>query len=265
MRMPRFSAWAPLFAAWDTELARQGLRGLEACLGFTLGRREVDRVVVGVDAKDGLFYKPQTTLAGIVQKHTGTGDFNAPQVQLDAIQALRAQVEQATPRGRHQHHGRAGAGHDAPGGGVRDLDAQQRRERVRPAADAGAGHVRVVQHVVHRIDAQLRGELAEHARPVGDEGEPLGVPGVGALLERVAGDRAARAGARDADGGVAGGGRRGDDLLAARGRKDDHRRDDFRRCRLSPGDAAVGGDREIYGAIAGAGCSSRDRDPVSFR
>ncbi len=46
--------------------------------------------VKGVDAKDGLFYKPQTTLAGIVQKHTGTGDFSAPQVQLDAIQALRA-------------------------------------------------------------------------------------------------------------------------------------------------------------------------------
>jgi hypothetical protein len=45
--------------------------------------------VKGVDAKDGLFYKPQTTLAGIVQKHTGEGDFDAPKVQLDAIQALR--------------------------------------------------------------------------------------------------------------------------------------------------------------------------------
>lgn len=46
--------------------------------------------VKGVDARDGLYYKPQTTLAGIVQKHTGSGDFNAPQVQLDAIKALRA-------------------------------------------------------------------------------------------------------------------------------------------------------------------------------
>jgi hypothetical protein len=45
--------------------------------------------VKGVDAKDGLFYKPQTTLTGIVQKHTGEGDFDAPKVQLDAIQALR--------------------------------------------------------------------------------------------------------------------------------------------------------------------------------
>ena len=46
--------------------------------------------VKGVDAKDGLFYKPQTTLEGIVQKHTGEGDFIAPQVQLDAIKALHA-------------------------------------------------------------------------------------------------------------------------------------------------------------------------------
>jgi hypothetical protein len=46
--------------------------------------------VKGVDAKDGLFYKPHTTLAGIVEKHTGEGDFIAPQVQLDAIKALRA-------------------------------------------------------------------------------------------------------------------------------------------------------------------------------
>ncbi len=46
--------------------------------------------VKGVDAKDGLFYKPQTTLAGIVEKHTGTGDFDAPKVQLDAIRALRS-------------------------------------------------------------------------------------------------------------------------------------------------------------------------------
>lgn len=46
--------------------------------------------VKGVDAKDGLYYKPQTTLAGIVQKHTGEGDFNAPKAQLDAIRALRA-------------------------------------------------------------------------------------------------------------------------------------------------------------------------------
>lgn len=46
--------------------------------------------VKGVDAKDGLYYKPQTTLAGIVQKQTGEGDFDAPAVQLDAIKTLRA-------------------------------------------------------------------------------------------------------------------------------------------------------------------------------
>jgi hypothetical protein len=46
--------------------------------------------VKGVSARDGLFYEPQTTLAGIVEKHTGSGEFNAPQKQLDAIKALRA-------------------------------------------------------------------------------------------------------------------------------------------------------------------------------
>jgi hypothetical protein len=46
--------------------------------------------VKGVDTRDGLFYKPQTTLQGIVEKHTGSGDFDAPQKQLDAVKALRA-------------------------------------------------------------------------------------------------------------------------------------------------------------------------------
>jgi hypothetical protein len=42
--------------------------------------------VKGVDAKDGLFYKPQTGLTGILEKQTGEGDFNAPAKQLAAIQ-----------------------------------------------------------------------------------------------------------------------------------------------------------------------------------
>ena len=46
--------------------------------------------VKGVDAKDGLYYKPQTTLGGILEKNTGEGDFDAPKVQLDAIQARRS-------------------------------------------------------------------------------------------------------------------------------------------------------------------------------
>ncbi len=46
--------------------------------------------VKGVDARDGLYYKPLTALQGIVEKQTGKGDFNAPQYQLDAIKALRA-------------------------------------------------------------------------------------------------------------------------------------------------------------------------------
>ncbi|MCL4819880.1 MAG: S46 family peptidase [Vicinamibacteria bacterium] len=47
-------------------------------------------VVKGVDGKDGLWLKPQTTLKGIEQKHTGEGEFDAPDVQLHAIQELRS-------------------------------------------------------------------------------------------------------------------------------------------------------------------------------
>lgn len=46
--------------------------------------------VKGVSPRDGMFYTPQSTLAGIVEKHTGEGEFDAPQRQLDAIAALRA-------------------------------------------------------------------------------------------------------------------------------------------------------------------------------
>jgi hypothetical protein len=46
--------------------------------------------VKGVDARDGLYYKPQTTLRGILEKNTGEGDFDAPKAQLDAIRALHA-------------------------------------------------------------------------------------------------------------------------------------------------------------------------------
>jgi hypothetical protein len=45
--------------------------------------------VLGVDSVDGLFYKPQTTLAGVVAKQTGQGDFDAPKLELEAIKALR--------------------------------------------------------------------------------------------------------------------------------------------------------------------------------
>ena len=46
--------------------------------------------VSGVDSKDGLAYKPQTTLAGIVEKQNGSGEFDAPQRELESIQAVRA-------------------------------------------------------------------------------------------------------------------------------------------------------------------------------
>jgi hypothetical protein len=43
--------------------------------------------VKGVDARDGLFYKPHTGLKGILEKQTGEGDFNAPQKQIEAIRS----------------------------------------------------------------------------------------------------------------------------------------------------------------------------------
>jgi hypothetical protein len=46
--------------------------------------------VQGVDGKDGLFLKPQTTLAGIPPKHTGEGEFDAPDRLLEAIEKLRS-------------------------------------------------------------------------------------------------------------------------------------------------------------------------------
>ena len=46
--------------------------------------------VLGVPARDGLIYSPQTTLAGVEEKATGEGEFNAPKAELEAIKALRA-------------------------------------------------------------------------------------------------------------------------------------------------------------------------------
>jgi hypothetical protein len=45
--------------------------------------------VLGVDGKDGVYWKPFTTLAGIEQKHTGEGEFDAPAAEMEAIEALR--------------------------------------------------------------------------------------------------------------------------------------------------------------------------------
>lgn len=53
-------------------------------LRVTFGR------VQGVSPRDGLAYLPQTTLQGVVEKHTGKGEFNAPERLLAAIRALRA-------------------------------------------------------------------------------------------------------------------------------------------------------------------------------
>ncbi len=45
--------------------------------------------VMGYSPRDALSYTPFTTLEGIVEKHTGKGEFDATQKQLDAIKAKR--------------------------------------------------------------------------------------------------------------------------------------------------------------------------------
>jgi hypothetical protein len=45
--------------------------------------------VKGVEPRDGIFFLAQTTLAGILQKATGKGEFDAPPAELQAIEALR--------------------------------------------------------------------------------------------------------------------------------------------------------------------------------
>jgi hypothetical protein len=46
--------------------------------------------VEGAAPRDGLRWEPQTTLAGILEKNTGEGEFAAPPALIDAIQELRA-------------------------------------------------------------------------------------------------------------------------------------------------------------------------------
>lgn len=53
-------------------------------LRVTFGR------VMGVDPRDGMRYLPQTRLAGVIEKHTGEGEFDAPARLLEAEKALRA-------------------------------------------------------------------------------------------------------------------------------------------------------------------------------
>lgn len=46
-------------------------------------------LVKGTPAADGVYYTPQTTLAGLIAKHTGEGEFDVPDAELEAVQSLR--------------------------------------------------------------------------------------------------------------------------------------------------------------------------------
>lgn len=80
-------------------LERLGARYAEAVLEKSGGLTAPDangtlRVtygrILGVAERDGLIYSPQTTLAGVAEKTTGAGEFNAPKRELDAIAAQKA-------------------------------------------------------------------------------------------------------------------------------------------------------------------------------
>jgi aryl-alcohol dehydrogenase-like predicted oxidoreductase len=49
-RPPRFVRWKPLWDKWDKWLSYSGLTPIQACIGFVLAQRDIDRVVVGVDS-----------------------------------------------------------------------------------------------------------------------------------------------------------------------------------------------------------------------
>ena len=71
----------------EAVLAKAG--GLEApdansTLRVTYGQ------VKGVEPRDGMLWKPFTTTRGVAAKHIGSGEFNVPERELQAIQALRA-------------------------------------------------------------------------------------------------------------------------------------------------------------------------------
>jgi hypothetical protein len=46
-------------------------------------------VVKGYNPRDGVVYVPQTTVSGIMQKNTGSGEFDAPKAELQAIAAKK--------------------------------------------------------------------------------------------------------------------------------------------------------------------------------
>lgn len=92
-------------AAREAGKARQGAylrlrpRFMEAVLAQAGGLAAPDanstlRVTYGqvksVEPKDGMIWKPFTTLAGVAAKHIGSGEFNVPERQRLAISALRA-------------------------------------------------------------------------------------------------------------------------------------------------------------------------------
>src|SRR5699024_1557897 len=67
--------------AWQESQGYAAYPDANSTLRITYG------TVMGGEVKDGMIYKPFTTLEGIVQKDTGKEPFNAPERQLELIRA----------------------------------------------------------------------------------------------------------------------------------------------------------------------------------
>lgn len=68
---------------WSWLRRRRAAPDANSTLRVTYGQ------VKSVEPRDGMVWKPFTTVAGVAAKHIGSGEFNVPERQREAIRALR--------------------------------------------------------------------------------------------------------------------------------------------------------------------------------
>src|SRR3954447_9804190 len=73
----------------DSNTTVRGMTGARLCPDASSTLRVTFGTVKGYVPRDGVAYVPQTTVNGVVQKNTGSGEFDAPKAELAAIRAKR--------------------------------------------------------------------------------------------------------------------------------------------------------------------------------
>lgn len=53
-RLKKFSRWSELWKSWDGFLEKQKISALQACMGFVMLNKSIDKIIVGVDSKGQL-------------------------------------------------------------------------------------------------------------------------------------------------------------------------------------------------------------------